>query len=173
MDNLDTNTQEVGNYEGVESKNQPLEKTSEQTKPVRRRKPVVYLIILAVILSIVASVFFAYKNYFSKDEPLELSGYASGEVYTPTSLKEKFEGSIEYIGEDSSGANAMFELAATSSEGDIKEMNIWTDKKIEDNWQDYKTSVEVPLGDIDEYVYVIYKDNTGNVSDIYFSSIKE
>lgn len=173
MDNPDINTPQVDNKESLELNNPPPEKNSEQIKFVGKKKPVIYLVVIAVILSIVVSVFFAYKNYFSKDEPLELNEYASGEVYTPTSLKENFEGSIEYVSQDRSGDKAAFKMTATSREGDIRQMNVWTDKKIEDNWQEYKTSVEVPLGDIEEYVYVIYKDSDGNVSDIYFSSTKE
>lgn len=59
-------------------------------------------------------------------------------------------------------------LTATSSTGNITEMQVWTDNNPNPDWQPFAQFVWLPVSDI---VHVRFRDNLGNVSDDYSDTI--
>jgi hypothetical protein len=163
------------NSVGLEDNTGQLATSEMQNVSAGKKKSIVYIVVAFILISVGALVFFMYSKYYSKEKPSKPEDVSANELDTPTVLKRNFEGKISYIGEeDNKGERmAIFELYARNEDVGIKKMNVWTDVKEEDNWQNYNPTVKIPINDIDEYVYVIFQDGNDSVSDIFFASIIE
>jgi hypothetical protein len=62
-------------------------------------------------------------------------------------------------------------LSATSTSGDIVEMQVWTDSGPAPQWQPFDTFTWVPWQPEDDRVYVRFRDEFGNVSSDFSTSI--
>jgi hypothetical protein len=60
------------------------------------------------------------------------------------------------------------EITASSSLGSITDMVMWSDTISNTNWQSFTPFVWMPVSD---FVYVRFRDNLGNVSDVYSDTI--
>ena len=62
-------------------------------------------------------------------------------------------------------------LSATGTSGDVVEMQVWTDSNPASQWEPFNTLTWVPWEPEDDRVYVRFRDEFGNVSDDYSTSI--
>lgn len=69
-------------------------------------------------------------------------------------------------------SKATFQLQAVSLDGQVTEMMVWVENSVEKEWQPIKEFITLSMIDIgDAKVYVMFRDERGNVSPTYSDTI--
>lgn len=114
----------------------------------------------------------------TNDDTLDLEPISSSSVQQADSA---FQPQLDFIGATSSSiisgtiliyrlseATLTIQLISDSSEGNITEMQLWTDSYPASEWQPIATLISLPLS---ETVYARFRDEIGNESVVYSDSI--
>lgn len=76
---------------------------------------------------------------------------------------------VYHVGVD----EATIQLTAESPNSNVTEMLIWTDKKPRDQagWKPFQTLAKIPISEVDDKIFAIFRDEQGNISDVYSDTL--
>jgi hypothetical protein len=90
---------------------------------------------------------------------------------TPEPTTAKVTGSIEV--EKIENGRVYLKLSAQSEVGNVKQMRVYTDKISSESWEEYNESYELLLEDVDEQVFIKYRNEFSTESEEYAVTITD
>lgn len=139
------------------------------------------LLVILVVIAVVASSVGGYYYWSSKPKNTFLpASTQDNEKRTPEEAKKispisspmlrqknaEVTGSVFVYSMDEK--TMTIQLIAQSKSGNIKDMAVWTDKNTNSQWVPFQTLIKLSVSD---YVYAKFRDDQGNISDVYSDSI--